>query len=66
MWIEQLTPDVRKECTVIYLDIPSEVREQRMLERNDSNDSHLRRLLADEEQYKDFKDFDIKITNPDF
>lgn len=64
--LEQLTPEIRNECTVIYLDIPIEVREQRMLERNDSNDSHLRRLLADEEQYKDFKDFDIKITNPDF
>jgi len=61
-----LDEELRNQCTVIYLDIDIEVREQRMLERKDSNDSHLRRLWADEEQFKDFKDFDIKITNPDF
>ena len=64
--LEQLSPEVRKECTVIYLDIPLEVREQRMLERNDTDDNYKRRLQADEEQYKDFKNYDIKITNPDF
>lgn len=64
--LEQLSPEVRKECTVIYLDIPLEVREQRMLERNDTDDNYKRRLKADEEQYKDFNNYDIKITNPDF
>lgn len=64
--LEQLSPEVRKECTVIYLDIPLEVREQRMLERNDTDDNYKRRLQADEEQYKDFNNYDIKITNPDF
>lgn len=64
--LEQLAPEIRKECTVIYLDIPLEVREQRMLERNDTDDNYKRRLQADEEQYKDFNNYDIKITNPDF
>ena len=64
--LEQLSPEVRNECTVIYLDIPLEVREQRMLERNDTDDNYKRRLQADEEQYKDFNNYDIKITNPDF
>ena len=64
--LEQLTEEVRNACTVIYLDIPIEVREQRMLERNDTDDSHLRRLAADEEQFRGFKNYDIKITNPDF
>ena len=64
--LDQLTEEVRNECTVIYLDIPIEVREQRMLERNDTDDSHLRSLAADEEQFRGFKNYDIKITNPDF
>ena len=64
--LDQLSEDTRNECTVIYLDIPIDVREYRMLERNDTDDSHLRRLAADEEQFKGFKNYDIRITNPDF
>lgn len=64
--LDMLAPEYRNECIVIYLDIPIEVREQRMLERNDTQDSHLRRLAADEEQFKGFENYDIRITNPDF
>lgn len=64
--LDQLSEETRNECTVIYLDIPIDVRENRMLERNDTDDSHLRRLAADEEQFRGFKNYDIRITNPDF
>lgn len=64
--VDLLDKDLRKECTVIYLDIPRSVREQRMLQRNDHQDSTERRLRTDDEQFAGFVNYDIKITNPDF
>lgn len=56
----------RKQCVVIYLNIDCKTRVKRLNERDDSNDLVARRLFADEEQFKDFKDFDILLTNPNF
>ncbi len=64
--VEQITPDIRKNCFIVYLAIPRDIREERILHRNDSNDSVRRRLDADEIDFKDFKDFDLKITDPTF
>jgi guanylate kinase len=55
----------RNKCVFIYFDIPIEVRRGRLAERSDA-DSVDRRILADEEDFKDFKDFDIRIKNPLF
>lgn len=64
--LKQLDPEVRKGCFVVYLDINREIREKRISGRNDNNDSVKRRLDADEIDFQDFNDYDLKITDPDF
>lgn len=64
--LSQLSNEERKKCFVVYLDIDREVRESRIFKRNDTNDSLIRRLDADDIDFKDFKDFDLKITDPEF
>ena len=61
-----LEQDYRNRVFVIYLDIPEEIRRERLGERNDKNDSTDRRILADNEQFRNFLDFDCKITNENF
>jgi guanylate kinase len=55
----------REESLVIFFDIEEDIRRERLSSRNDA-DTIERRLLADALDFKDFKDFDIKITNPNF
>ena len=64
--LNQLSEDDRKTSTVIYLDIDEEVRKQRLLERKMPGDSVERRLEADREDFKNFKNYNIKITNQNF
>ena len=64
--IAQIDTETRKGCFVVYLDIDRKIRESRILGRNDNNDSVTRRLDADEIDFKDFKDFDLKLTDPEF
>jgi len=61
-----IDPETRKNCFVVYLDIDREIREDRILKRADKNDSVKRRLDADEEDFKDFGDYDLRVTDPDF
>ncbi len=61
-----ITPEIRKGCFVVYLDIPRYVRESRLLRREDRNDSIIRRLDADEIDFQNFNDYDLRITDPDF
>lgn len=61
-----INPDQRKGCFVVYLDIPRDIRENRLTKREDKNDSIKRRLDADEIDFKEFKDYDLRITDPDF
>lgn len=63
--IALLKPEDRKDFFVIFLDIPYDVRKERLLARSDSHDAE-RRLRDDESDFKDFKDYDLRITNPDF
>lgn len=64
--ISMLSSEDRKKCFVVYLDIDEEVRRHRILKRNDNNDSVMRRMKADDEDFKDFKDYDLRITDPEF
>ena len=64
--VRQLTPEVRKKCFVVFLDIERSIRESRISNRQDHNDSIKRRLDADEIDFKDFRDYDLKITDPEF
>lgn len=64
--ISQIDAKTRKNCFVVYLDIDREVREERIKIRNDNNDSVKRRLDSDDVDFRDFKDYDLKITDPEF
>jgi guanylate kinase len=64
--ISKLSPIQRKECLIVYLDIPRSIKEERLLNRNDQNDSIKRRLDADEKDFMNFNDYDIHITDPNF
>jgi len=56
----------RDRCFVVYLDIDKDVREERILERNDNNDSLKRRLEQDDKDFSVNIDFDLKISDPYF
>jgi guanylate kinase len=58
--------ETRKKCFVVYLDIDFEIRKKRILGRNENADNVDRRLAADEEDFKDFSDYDLKISDPYF
>lgn len=63
---QQISSDLRKGLFVVYLDIPRDVRESRLVKREDKNDSIKRRMDADEVDFKQFLDYDLRITDPSF
>ena len=42
------------------------LRIERLNYRNDMNDTIMRRMNTDDEQFKNFKDYDIRVRNDDF
>jgi guanylate kinase len=64
--IRKLHAADRKTSFIIYIDIPTEIRRERLKSRNDNNDSIERRLEADDRDFESFTDFDIKITDHNF
>lgn len=64
--ISQLSEEDLKGCFLVYLDIDIDIRRKRISNRNDNNDSIERRLMADEIDFKDFKGYDLKVTDPEF
>ena len=64
--ISHIDPIDRKECTIIYLNIPTEVRRDRLHNRNMPGDTLARRIDADEKDFIHFTDFDIEINNHNF
>jgi len=64
--LDMLPKEYREQCMVIYLDPPRITRIQRLEHRNDINDSIMRRMNTDDEQFKDFRDYDLKVRNEDF
>jgi len=63
--ISHLNEDDRKDSLIVYFDIPLEIRKHRLSQRSDA-DTIERRLAADEEDFKDFKNFDLIITDPNY
>lgn len=63
---QNITTEQRKICFVVYLDIDRDVRESRLFKREDKNDSIKRRLDADDEDFKDLNDYDLKVRDPEF
>jgi guanylate kinase len=67
--LKSITPEVRKGCFVVYLDIDRDIRKMRISGRGDKNDSVERRLDADEIDFAEFNksgDYDLRVTDPDF
>jgi guanylate kinase len=64
--ISHITPEDRKKCFIIYLDIDIQVRYDRLLKRDMPGDSAQRRIEADELDFTGFTDYDLRITNSDF
>jgi len=64
--VEAINPIDRKNCTIIYLDIPLKIRKERLKLRGDLNDKIERRIKADEVDFFYFKDYDILINNANF
>jgi guanylate kinase len=63
--VSKLKPEDRKNSFIVYFDIDEDVRKSRLLKRRDA-DIVNRRLQADEDDFRNFVDFDYKITDPDF
>ena len=64
--LAMLSEEIRKQCFVIFIDIDQETRIERLGARKDVDDLKWRRLEADEEQFKGFMDYDMRITDPNF
>ena len=64
--VAKLTKEQRAYCFIIFIDIDEHIRRERLSNRMDLNDVVERRLDADREDFKDFTDFDLHITNHKF
>lgn len=63
--VNSIKPEDRKKCFVIFIDPPREVIKERLTQRKDA-DSADRRIEADDKDFFEFSNYDIKITNHDF
>lgn len=63
--VELLEPEFRDSLFVIYMDIDRDIRLERLNAREDF-DNPERRIKEDDKQFRNFSDFDCKITNEDF
>lgn len=64
--VDLLEPEYRDRLFVIYIDINEETRRERLAHRNDKDDSIDRRIKADNEQFRNFSNYDCIITNEKF
>ena len=63
--ISQMSEQDLNESYVIYLDINEDIRRERLSERQDA-DSMERRIVADDQDFKDFNLFQTRVTDPGF
>ena len=63
--ISNISKEDRSSTFVIYFNIPEEIRRTRLLLRGDS-DNVERRITADQEDFKNFTDYDMVVKNFDF
>jgi len=65
--ISKIHPEDRDDCFIIFINPPQDTRIKRMaLERKWGWKEITKRLDFDKDCFKDFKDYDIMITNSDF
>jgi guanylate kinase len=63
--VNNIRPDDREKCFVIFIDPPKEIIKQRLLQRKDA-DSVDRRIEADDQDFFEFSNYDMRVTNHDF
>lgn len=64
--LSHVTPADRQESLVIYFEIDEDIRRNRMYERKGNADSVERRIHADNLDFADYTNYDVKITDPYF
>ena len=64
--ISHIKPEDRLTSFIIYTDIEMSTRMTRLANRNMPGDSMDRRIKADEVDFNNFNDYDLRITNADF
>jgi guanylate kinase len=63
--IRQLSEQERAESIVVLIDVPLELRKERLLKRRDADDVD-RRIEADEIDFYQFEEFDYVLSDPHF
>lgn len=63
--LRDLKPEDRKSSMVMYLDIPEDIRLDRLKKRVNADDPETR-IKNDRKDFENFMDYDVRITNPDF
>lgn len=63
--ISHMSPADRAKSFIMFFDIPLSVRRERLMSRSDA-DKVERRLEADELDFRDFQEYDMKISTSDF
>jgi len=64
--LQHLKSDDRAESLIIFIDIPEDIRRNRLANREMPGDTLERRMHADSLDFENFTTYDIRITNPDF
>jgi guanylate kinase len=65
--IKHIDSKNRKNTFIIYLNPPVKVRKDRMKNERGWTDEEIeQRIKVDRKKFKDFKNYDMEITNPDF
>ena len=63
--VDHIRPEDRKNCFVIFIDPDKDTIRKRLLERRDA-DSADRRIAADDKDFFEFSNYDMRVTNHDF
>jgi guanylate kinase len=64
--ISHIKPEDRVSSFIIYIDIYMFIRKKRLADRMMPGDTLTRRIEADELDFMEFNDYDLRITNEDF
>ena len=65
--IKHIDPKSRHKTFIIYLNPPVKIRKERMKNERGWTDEEIdTRIKVDRKKFKDFKDYDIMITDPNF
>jgi len=64
--LSHLTPEDRKESFVVYFNIDELIRRERMEMRQGNADSVERRIIADEEDFSLYTNYDLVISDPNY